>query len=66
MSSYRPAKRFSRRSLEQIIGLRNILIHAYFRVDPDEIWVVVDRDIPALKEEVVRLLSTLSGAEDAE
>jgi uncharacterized protein with HEPN domain len=35
-------------------------------VDPDEIWVVVDHDIPALREEVVRLLATLPGAEDAE
>ncbi|MDD3856700.1 MAG: DUF86 domain-containing protein [Methanoculleus sp.] len=51
---------------KQVIGLRNILVHAYFRVDPDEIWVVVDRDIPALREEVVTLLSTLPGAEDAE
>ncbi len=49
-----------------MIGLRNVLVHAYFRVDPDEIWVVVDRDIPAPREEVVALLSTLLGAEDAE
>jgi len=51
---------------KQVIGLRNILVHAYFRVDPDEIWVVVDHDIPELREEVVRLLATLPGAEDAE
>ncbi len=51
---------------KQVIGLRNVLVHAYFRVDPDEIWVVVDRDIPALREEVVALLSTLPGTEDAE
>lgn len=47
----------------QIIGLRNVLVHAYFRVDPDEVWVVVDRDIPALREEVVTLLSALTGTE---
>ena len=51
---------------KQVIGLWNVLVHAYFRVDPDEIWVVVDRDIPALREEVVALLSTLPGTEDAE
>lgn len=51
---------------KQVIGLRNILVHAYFRVDPDEIWAVVDHDIPALREEVVRLLATLPGAEGAE
>ena len=50
---------------KQVIGLWNVLVHAYFRVDSDEIWVVVDRDIPALREEVVALLSTLPGTEDA-
>jgi uncharacterized protein with HEPN domain len=46
---------------KQVIGLRNVLVHAYFRVDPDEIWAVVDRDIPALKGEIMALLS---GTED--
>ena len=50
---------------KQLIGLRNILVHAYFRVDPEEVWAVVDRDIPALEEEVVALLSLLGGTEDA-
>jgi len=50
---------------KQVIGLRNILVHAYFRVDPEEVWAVVDRDIPALEEEVVALLSLLGGTEDA-
>ena len=50
---------------KQVIGLRNILVHAYFRVDPGEIWVVVDRDIPALREEVAMLLSLLGGTDGA-
>jgi len=32
---------------KQVTGLRNVLVHAYFRVGPLEVWVVVDRDIPA-------------------
>ncbi|WP_301678052.1 HepT-like ribonuclease domain-containing protein [Methanoculleus methanifontis] len=44
-----------------MIGLRNILVHAYFRVDPLEVWAVVDHDIPALGEEVAALLSLLGG-----
>lgn len=51
---------------KQVIGLRNVLIHAYFRVDPKEVWAVVDHDVPALREEVVALLSLLGGTEDAE
>jgi Uncharacterized conserved protein len=48
-----------------VIGLRNILVHAYFRVDPEEVWAVVDHDIPALRAEVVALLSLLGGTGDA-
>ncbi|WP_244987619.1 HepT-like ribonuclease domain-containing protein [Methanoculleus chikugoensis] len=48
-----------------MIGLRNVLVHAYSRVDPLEVWAVVDQDIPALEEEVVALLSLLGGTEGA-
>ncbi|KLK87979.1 nucleotidyltransferase [Methanoculleus sediminis] len=50
---------------KQVIGLRNILVHAYFRVDPEEVWAVVDHDIPAIRAEVVALLSLLGGTGDA-
>ncbi|MHB0999543.1 MAG: HepT-like ribonuclease domain-containing protein [Armatimonadota bacterium] len=36
----------------QIIGMRNILVHAYFNVDPEEIWGVVELDLPILKEKI--------------
>ncbi|MGC9434968.1 MAG: hypothetical protein ACP5C4_02600 [Methanomicrobiales archaeon] len=39
--------------------------HSGSRVDPEEIRVVVDRDIPALREEVVALLSAFTDTEDA-
>ena len=32
----------------QIIGMRNRLVHEYFRVETDIVWEVVDQDIPAL------------------
>jgi len=32
-------------------------------VDLDELWVVVDRDIPAFKEEITTLLSALTDKE---
>ncbi|WP_231476662.1 hypothetical protein [Methanoculleus sp. MH98A] len=30
-------------------------------MDPEEVWAVVDHDIPALRAEVVALLSLLGG-----
>ncbi|MFQ6132407.1 MAG: DUF86 domain-containing protein [Armatimonadota bacterium] len=40
----------------QIVAMRNLLVHAYFAVDLDEVWRVVERDIPRLKGQVSALL----------
>lgn len=32
-----------------ISGFRNILVHNYLGIDLDQIWTVVERDVPALK-----------------
>jgi len=40
----------------KIIGFRNILIHHYFAVDGDEIWAVIQVNIPPLKRELDRIL----------
>ncbi|MCX7707079.1 MAG: DUF86 domain-containing protein [Anaerolineae bacterium] len=44
----------------QIIGMRNRLIHEYFRVDLERVWETVERDIP----ELIRQLRPLIPAED--
>ena len=36
-----------------IIGTRVILAHAYFHIDPDVIGQVVDRDVPALRSQLL-------------
>ncbi len=33
---------------QEIIGMRNRLVHEYFRIIPDKVWEVVEKDIPAL------------------
>ncbi|MFW5453669.1 DUF86 domain-containing protein [Thioalkalivibrio sulfidiphilus] len=40
----------------QVIGMRNALIHAYFDVDWNEVWLVVTRDLPSLKANAQALL----------
>jgi uncharacterized protein with HEPN domain len=40
----------------QIIGMRNVLIHAYFDVDWDEVWRVVERDLDRLEGLVRQIL----------
>ena len=40
-----------------VIGMRNILVHAYFQVDWQEIWNVVERDLAPLKLGIRELLA---------
>jgi uncharacterized protein with HEPN domain len=37
---------------QSVIGMRNLVVHAYWQVDPDELWVTVTRDIPRLLEQL--------------
>jgi uncharacterized protein with HEPN domain len=37
---------------KKVIGLRNVLIHAYDGVDPSEVWLVIEKELPKLKNEI--------------
>lgn len=41
-----------------IASMRNAIVHAYFRVDQDEVWAVVQKDIPTLKSAIARIVDT--------
>lgn len=47
-------------SWSEIIGTRNILVHAYFDIDLDITWLVVEKDLPILKEQVKAILDEFS------
>ena len=40
---------------KKIIGLRNIISHAYDSVEPELIWGIIQRDIPLLKDEIKKI-----------
>jgi uncharacterized protein with HEPN domain len=42
---------------QRICGLRDVLIHNYMGVDLEEVWGIVERRIPDLKQAVERILS---------
>ena len=46
-------------SWKQIIGIRNRLIHEYFRIDPEIIWAVTEQDIPELRTVILKMLNEL-------
>lgn len=45
---------------KRMIGMRNKLIHEYFGVDLEIVWVVCTEEIPPLKPFFIELLNALS------
>ena len=43
----------------RLAGLRDVLIHQYNRVDLDEVWNIVERDVPDLKRKIEAILQGL-------
>ena len=46
-----------------LVGMRNILVHAYFEVDWEQVWSVVERDLQPLKTAIEKILATEQFAE---
>jgi uncharacterized protein with HEPN domain len=47
----------------KIVAFRNIMIHAYFGIDWDEVWRAAARECPALKAQVESVLQDEFGAD---
>lgn len=47
----------------KIVAFRNILVHAYFGIDWDEIWRAASKESPALRDQIESILRAEFGAE---
>jgi len=43
----------------RVIGFRNIVIHEYFDVDPEIVWVIATHHLPHLKTVLERMYANL-------
>lgn len=43
----------------EIVAMRNVLVHDYFGIDLIEVWNTVEKDIPELSEQIYTILDTL-------
>ena len=43
----------------QIVGMRNLIVHGYHKIDLEEIWSVVTKDAPRLLKQVNSLLESM-------
>jgi len=44
----------------KMAGLRDVLIHEYLRVDLEEVWIIVDTNLPVLKRKINQIIIDLS------
>lgn len=47
----------------KIIGMRNILAHNYFEIDFDIVWIVVEQELPSLKQSIANIVRGLEHSE---
>jgi uncharacterized protein with HEPN domain len=45
----------------RIVAFRNVLVHSYFGVDWEVVWIAATKDAPALREEVREILKAEFG-----
>jgi uncharacterized protein with HEPN domain len=43
----------------KLAAFRNVLVHDYLGIDLELVWTVVDRDVPAFKAEVTKILGSI-------
>jgi uncharacterized protein with HEPN domain len=43
----------------QVSGFRNILVHNYLGVDLEQVWLIIEQDLPDLKQKVETMLQEL-------
>ncbi len=41
---------------DQIEGMRHVLVHDYFEINPQMVWIVVEKEIAPLKQHVQEIL----------
>jgi uncharacterized protein with HEPN domain len=48
-----------------ITGLRNTLIHEYFGVNDERVWIIVEDELPELRNTIIKMISELKGDNNA-
>jgi len=43
----------------RVVGLRNVVIHGYFVGDLEIIWVIINKQLPELKEVLLKMLEEM-------
>jgi len=41
---------------KDIIAMRHLLVHQYFGIDLDEVWITATQDLPKLEQQIIEIL----------
>ena len=52
-------RKFSNLPWPEMVGLRNIAAHGYFKIDSEIIWDIITKDIPKSKRQLIIMLKEL-------
>lgn len=52
-------KAYSDTPWKRIAGMRDILTHVYFGVKLERVWIVINEDLPNLKEKIRKILEEI-------
>ncbi|MBR3565443.1 MAG: DUF86 domain-containing protein [Paludibacteraceae bacterium] len=44
---------------DAIEGMRHVLVHGYYAIQPDKLWKTINEDIPLLKPQILKCLDEL-------
>ena len=55
---------YSESPWEEMVGMRNRLVHEYFGVDLNIVWQTIEEDLPSLKRNVRKMYSDLYTDQD--
>lgn len=42
---------------QQIAAFRNVLVHNYLGIDMEQVWIIIHRDVPPLKQAIIEILA---------
>jgi len=40
---------------QDIVGMRNVIVHHYFGILPDVVWDVIENELPSLRSQLAKL-----------
>lgn len=52
-------KKYSEVPWKDIAGFRDIIVHAYFKIDFDAVWDIIKKDLPDLKKKILKIKKEL-------